>query len=73
MTTVFISHSSKDSEFAGGFLKPFLEKKGMTVWCSSADMPVARVNNKQITAPHLLKVGDTIDVGAARLLLEDIR
>ena len=48
MTTVFISHASTDSGFAGGRLKRILEDKGMTVWCSSTDMPVAVDWEKQI-------------------------
>lgn len=48
MTTVFISHSSMDSGFAGGRLKRTLEDSGMTVWCSSTDMPVAVDWEKQI-------------------------
>ncbi len=48
MTAVFISHSSKDSGFAGGVLKPLFESKGMTVWCASADMPAAVDWEKQI-------------------------
>lgn len=48
MTTVFISHSSMDSGFAGRLLKRTLEDNGMTVWCSSTDMPVAVDWEKQI-------------------------
>lgn len=38
MPRIFISHSSKDASFAVNELKPALEKAGMSVWCSSADL-----------------------------------
>jgi hypothetical protein len=48
VTTIFISHSSKDSQFASGYLKSFLEREGFTVWCSSADMPAGFEWEEQI-------------------------
>jgi hypothetical protein len=48
VTTVFVSHSSKDSEFAAGYLKSLLEGEGSAVWCSSVDMPVGLEWEEQI-------------------------
>lgn len=38
VASIFISHSSKDAAFVVGYLKPFLEQGGMSVWCSTADL-----------------------------------
>jgi hypothetical protein len=41
MTTVFISHSTRDSDFAEGKLKPYLEGRGIKAWLSERDIPTA--------------------------------
>jgi hypothetical protein len=48
VTTIFISHSSKDSQYAAGHLKSLLEMEGFSVWCSSVDMPVGVEWEEQI-------------------------
>lgn len=41
MTTVFISHSTKDSAFAREKLRKLLERRGITTWFSDEDIPSA--------------------------------
>lgn len=41
MTTVFISHSTRDSDFARRRLKPYLESHGIRAWFSEQDIPSA--------------------------------
>lgn len=48
MTTVFISHSTRDSDFARRRLKPHLESHGIRTWFSEQDIPSAVVWERKI-------------------------